>query len=195
MNLPEDRSAPPADTGIKLAGELDQLSKTIPPLNLKTVLVPTDFSENSKKALIYAVRLAQRNDSSLILFHAFELPEFVRQRPPDFSGGFNEEEMKLFDDARRRCEERLVTLSRDLQGCNVKIETAHRLGTPYEEIIKVARERGVDLIIIATHGYTGLEHFLLGSTTERVVRVSPCPVLVVRQEEQDFVSSRRFVAR
>ena len=195
MNLPEDRSAPPADTGIKLAGELDQLSKTIPPLNLKTVLVPTDFSENSKKALIYAVRLAQRNDSSLILFHAFELPEFVRQRPPDFSGGFNEEEMKLFDDARRRCEERLVTLSRDLQGCNVKIETAHRLGTPYEEIIKVARERGVDLIIIATHGYTGLEHFLLGSTRERVVRVSPCPVLVVRQEEQDFVSSRRFVAR
>ena len=195
MNLPEDRSAPPADTGIKLAGELDQLSKTIPPLNLKTVLVPTDFSENSKKALIYAVRLAQRNDSSLILFHAFELPEFVRQRPPDFSGGFNEEEMKLFDDARRRCEERLVTLSRDLQGCNVKIETAHRLGTPYEEIIKVARERGVVLIIIATHGYTGLEHFLLGSTTERVVRVSPCPVLVVRQEEQDFVSSRRFVAR
>jgi len=195
MNLPEDRSAPPADTGIKLAGELDQLSKTIPPLNLKTVLVPTDFSENSKKALIYAVRLAQRNDSSLILFHAFELSEFVRQRPPDFSGGFNEEEMKLFDDARRRCEERLVTLSRDLQGCNVKIETAHRLGTPYEEIIKVARERGVDLIIIATHGYTGLEHFLLGSTTERVVRVSPCPVLVVRQEEQDFVSSRRFVAR
>ena len=195
MNLPEDRSAPPADTGIKLAGELDQLSKTIPPLNLKTVLVPTDFSENSKKALIYAVRLAQRNDSSLILFHAFELPEFVRQRPPDFSGGFNEEEMKLFDDARRRCEERLVTLSRDLQGCNVKIETAHRLGTPYEEIIKIARERGVDLIIIATHGYTGLEHFLLGSTTERVVRVSPCPVLVVRQEEQDFVSSRRFVAR
>ena len=195
MNLPEDRSAPPADTGIKLAGELDQLSKTIPPLNLKTVLVPTDFSENSKKALIYAVRLAQRNDSSLILFHAFELPEFVRQRPPDFSGGFNEEEMKLFDDARRRCEERLVTLSRDLQGCNVKIETAHRLGTPYEEIIKVARERGVDLIIIATHGYTGLEYFLLGSTTERVVRVSPCPVLVVRQEEQDFVSSRRFVAR
>ena len=70
--------------------------------------------------------------------------------------------MKLFDDARRRCEERLVTLSRDLQGCNVKIETAHRLGTPYEEIIKIARERGVDLIIIATHGYTRLEHFLLG---------------------------------
>jgi universal stress protein A len=187
MNLPEDRSAPSA-TGIKPAGELDQLSKTIPPLNLKTVLVPTDFSENSKKALIYAVRLAQRNDSSLILFHAFELPEFVRQRPPDFSGGFNEEQMKLFDDATRRCEESLVMLSRDLQGSNVKIETLQRLGTPYEEIIKVARERSVDLIIVATHGYTGLKHFLLGSTTERVVRVSPCPVLVVGQEEQDFVS-------
>jgi universal stress protein A len=139
MNLPADRSAPSAN-GIKLAGELDQLSKTIPTLNLKTVLVPTDFSEN------------------------------------------------LFDEAAWRSEESLVRLSRDVQGSNVKIETLQRLGTPYEQIIKVARERGVDLIIIATHGYTGLKHFLLGSTTERVVRVSPCPVLVVRQEEQDFVS-------
>ena len=186
MNLSQDRSSSSA-TGIKLAEELDQLSKTVPPLNLKTVLVPTDFSENSKKALIYAVRLAQRNDSSLILFHALELPEFVQLRPPDISGRFNEAEMKLFDDAVRRCEDSLVRLSRDLGASNVKIETLQRVGKPYEEIIKIARERGVDLIIVGTHGYTGLKHFLLGSTTERVVRVSPCPVLVVRKEEQDFV--------
>lgn len=96
--------------------------------------------------------------------------------------------MKLFDAARRQSEKRLVRLSRDVQGSDVKIAILQRLGTPYEEIVKVAKERGVDLIVIATHGYTGLKHFLLGSTAERVVNVSPCPVLVVRQEERDFVS-------
>jgi nucleotide-binding universal stress UspA family protein len=75
-----------------------------------------------------------------------------------------------------------------VQESNVKTETRQRLGTPYEEIVKVAWERSADLIVMATHGYTGLKHFLLGSTTERVVRVSPCPVLVVRQQERDFVS-------
>ena len=186
MNFPEDRSAPSA-AEIKLREESDQLPKTIPPLNLKTILVPTDFSENSKKALIYAVRLAQRNDSSLILFHAFVLPEFVHHLPKDFSSA-NETLRKLFDDARQRSEERLVKLSREVQGSTVKIATSQRLGTPYEEIVKVARESKADLIVIGTHGHTGLKHVLLGSTAERVVNVSPCPVLVVRQEERDFVS-------
>lgn len=187
MNFPDDPSAPSA-AGVKLVGESDQPSRTIPSLNLKKLLVPTDFSEPSKKAFIYAVRLAQRNNSSVILFHVFESPEFVRQLPEHFSSESNEEIRKLFDAARRQSEERLVTLSRDVQESDVKIEILQRLGTPYEEIVKVAKERGVDLIVIATHGYTGLKHFLLGSTAERVVNVSPCPVLVERQEERDFVS-------
>ena len=69
----------------------------------------------------------------------------------------------------------------------MKIETLQRLGVPYEEIVDVATELAVDLIVIATHGYTTLKHFLLGSTTERVVRLAPCPVLVVREGERDFV--------
>ena len=69
----------------------------------------------------------------------------------------------------------------------MKIETLQRLGVPYEEIVDVAKELAVDLIVIATHGYTALKHFLLGSTTERVVRLAPCPVLVVREGERDFV--------
>jgi universal stress protein A len=170
------------------SSESDQLAKAIPPLNLKTILVPTDFSENSKKALIYAVRLAQRNDSNVILFHAFELPELVRQSRQNFYCESNQVRWNLFDDATRRSEERLVALSRDVQGSNVKIESSHCLGAPYEEIVRVARERDVDLIVIATHGYTGLKHFVLGSTTERLVTVSPCPVLVVHQKDRDFVS-------
>ena len=187
MTFPEDSSDPSTAKG-KSVEESSRPSKSIPSLQLKKLLVPTDFSANSKKALVYAVRLAQRNDSSVILFHVFESPEFVRQLPEDFSYKSNEEVRKLFDAAKRRSEERLLTLLRDMQASDVKIETLQRLGTPYEEIVKVAKETGVDLIVIATHGYTGVKHFLLGSTAERVVNVSPCPVLVVRQEERDFAS-------
>jgi universal stress protein A len=187
MNLPEDPSAPSASGG-NLIGESDQPSKIFPPLHLRKLLVPTDFSANSKKALIYAVRLAQRNNSSLILFHAFEPPEFVRQLPQDYSYEFHEETMKQCDTAMRRSAETLGMLSEAVKGSNIQIETSQRLGTPYEEIVKFAKEKEVDLIVIATYGYTGLKHFLLGSTAERVVRLAPCPVLVVRQEERDFVS-------
>jgi universal stress protein A len=90
----------------------------------------------------------------------------------------------------RRSAERLETLSRAVKASNIESESSQRLGTPYEEIVKVAKEMEVDLIIIATHGYTGLKHFLLGSTAERVVRLAPCPVLVVREEERDFVSQK-----
>jgi nucleotide-binding universal stress UspA family protein len=62
-----------------------------------------------------------------------------------------------------------------------------RLGHPYQEITDAARELKVDLIVISTHGYTGLKHVLLGSTAERIVRHAPCPVLTVREKEQDFV--------
>jgi nucleotide-binding universal stress UspA family protein len=187
MNYPEDPLASFA-AGIKVVAESDQPSKSIPSLHLKKLLVPTDFSENSKRALIYAVRLAQRNNSGLILFHVFESPEFVRQLPEDFSHDSNEELRKLYDAAKRRFEERLVTISRNVQGSNVKIETLQRLGTPYEEIVKVAKEKEVDLIVIGPHGYTDAKHVMLGSTTQRVVNTAPCPVLVVRQEERDFVS-------
>jgi nucleotide-binding universal stress UspA family protein len=152
----------PSAAGVKLVGELDQPSKTIPALQLKKLLVPTDFSE---------------------------LPEFVRQLPQDYSES-NEETRKQFETAMRRSAERLDTLSRAVKGSNIESESSQRLGTPYEEIVKVAKEMEVDLIVIATHGYTGLKHFLLGSTAERVVRLAPCPVLVVRAEERDFVSQK-----
>ena len=192
MNYPEDPLASFA-AGIKVVAESDQPSKSIPSLHLKKLLVPTDFSENSKRALIYAVRLAQRNNSGLILFHVFESPEFARQLPEDFSHESNEELRKLYDAAKRRFEERLVTISRNVQGSNVKIETLQRRGTPYEEIVKVAKEKEVDLIVIGTHGYTDPKHVLLGSTVQRVVTIAPCPVLVVCQEERDFVSYEESV--
>ena len=91
----------------------------------------------------------------------FELPDFFRQLPQDHSES-NEETRKQFDAVMRRSAERLETLSRAVKRSNIQIETSQRPGTPYEEIVKVAKEREVDLIVIATHGYTGLKHFLNG---------------------------------
>jgi universal stress protein A len=69
----------------------------------------------------------------------------------------------------------------------VEVQTQISMGNPYEEIVKVAKAEAVELIVIATHGYTGFKHFFMGSTAERVVRIAPCPVLVVREKEVDFV--------
>ena len=83
----------------------------------------------------------------------------------------------------------LETLQRTVAD-NVSSETALRQGSPYVEIIKAAKELGIDLIILATHGRTGLAHVFLGSTAERVVRHAGCPVLVVRESERDFVPTK-----
>lgn len=70
---------------------------------------------------------------------------------------------------------------------DVPVRTATRTGRAYDEIAAAARDENADLIVISTHGYTGLKHVLLGSTTERVVRHAPCPVLVIRQHEREFI--------
>ena len=111
MNFPEDFiGSRPTPEAILSESRISH-RQIVPSLHLRKLLVPTDFSENSKKALIYAVRLAQRNNSSLILFHVFEPPEFVRQVPQDYSYESHEEMRKLFDTAMRRSAESLETLS------------------------------------------------------------------------------------
>jgi nucleotide-binding universal stress UspA family protein len=78
-----------------------------------------------------------------------------------------------------------VAKADSVQGLHVRREV--REGTPFYEIIRFAREGDVDLIVMGTHGHTGLTHVLLGSVTEKVVRKAPCPVLTVRHPEHEFV--------
>jgi nucleotide-binding universal stress UspA family protein len=80
--------------------------------------------------------------------------------------------------------ERLQSLD---AGSGVKTQHIVRLGRAWQEVIEIAREQKSDLIILATHGYTGLKHVLLGSVAEKIVRHAPCPVLSVRPEERDFL--------
>lgn len=145
------------------------------PLRIKSILVPLDFSPPSKKALDYAVTFARQFKAKLTLLHVVE-----PVATPDFAASFPlmMEDDKLMAAAKNRLED-AVKAARIPRSAVEKILV--RFGRSFHEIADAARTRKVDLIIISTHGYTGLKHALLGSTTERVVRHAPCPVLVVRQ--------------
>jgi nucleotide-binding universal stress UspA family protein len=149
---------------------------------LKCILVPIDFSEYSKNALKYAVPFAKQFGAEIILIYVVEPTTY----PADFSfGQFGFPNVE--DEFRARGEEELSALMEKEIRNEVKASKQVRTGKAYLEIIKMAREKEVDLIIIATHGHSGVEHMLFGSTAEKVVRKAPCPVLSLRPDERDFI--------
>jgi nucleotide-binding universal stress UspA family protein len=142
----------------------------------RRILVPLDFSDRSLQALGTAVALAQRFGSRLAVAHV------TRRNRPDRH--IVAEQLGMTFDTRRAGRAKLVEfiereVPADLQPTHLVVD-----GVPFDEIAKAAKAWDADLIVIATHGYTGLKHVLLGSTAERVVRHAPCPVLVVRGREK-----------
>lgn len=139
------------------------------------LLVPIDFSEFSKNALNHAIALARQFRSELILIYVVEPTVY----PADL--GFGQVTIPNFE---RELEERgaagLKELARTSVPGELKCRTLVRTGKPFNEIIRLAEEEHVDLIVIATHGHTGVEHLIFGSTAEKVVKKAPCPVLMVR---------------
>ncbi len=148
---------------------------------IRKILVPVDFSGPSQKALRYARPFAEQFGASLTLIHVME-PIYY---PTDFGyvpmAPQEAEEQRLVELQRR-----LKQLGAEL-GATVSVQTVVRVGRAWKEIVDAAKAQGTDLIIVATHGYTGLQHALLGSVAEKVVRHAPCPALVVRTEEHDFL--------
>ena len=145
------------------------------PLRVKSILVPMDFSESSKTALNYALAVARQFKAAMTVLHVVEpvaTPDFA----PSFPLALENDQLMA---AARGELESAVKAARIPRGTVKTILV--RFGRSFHEIVEAARTCKVDLIIISTHGYTGLKHALLGSTTERVVRHAPCPVLVVRQ--------------
>ncbi len=148
---------------------------------IKKVLVPIDFSDYSKSALRYAVNFAKSFDSEIILIYVVEPIIY----PPDFSMG--QIAMPTFStDWDIRAKEELDKLAKNEISNSSKVKTIIRTGKPYVEIIDTAKEEDIDLIIIATHGHSGVEHLLFGSTAEKVVRKAPCPVLTLREPVKGF---------
>jgi len=146
-------------------------------LHLKRIMVPLDFSPLSKKALQYGVRLARQFSAEVTLFHV------VESAPKDFQGMMITFSNSNGSEPKRKLN--ALASSTRAKGV-VHVTATFRRGLPSHEIVEAAKELDVDLIVIATHGYTGWKHFTIGSTAERVVRAATCPVLVVREKEHDF---------
>lgn len=161
--------------GVSATGERTEV--VVPILKLNSILVPIDFSKISQKALDYAVPLAKQFGAKITLLHAIEPPPYSIDRTyvpmgEGFPTGPMKEELDAF--AKKMIEPELLK------------DVIVQVGTAFEVITNVARDFKADLIVITTHGRTGLKHVFMGSTAERVVRHAPCPVFVVRKRDHAF---------
>jgi universal stress protein A len=150
-------------------------------LHPRHILVPMDFSAAAGKALTYAEAFASTFGAKLTLLHVLE-PMVL---PSEFGYSYvptPEEESRQLEALKKKLNAAAAALETEASTrCEV------RIGRPWQEIVEAAREGDVDLLIITTHGRTGLKHVLMGSVAEKIVRHATCPVLVVRPEEKDFV--------
>ena len=144
---------------------------------INRILIPIDFSEVSLQALDYTVELGKPFGAELVAVHVVEPIYYAT--PADVYGPSANLGM-LLEEQQRVAAEQLAELEERLMKRGAKIETVLESGVPYQKIIEAAEQRKVDLIVMATHGRTGLSHLLLGSVAERVVRSAACPVLTVR---------------
>jgi nucleotide-binding universal stress UspA family protein len=144
-------------------------------MEVRQILAPTDFSEFSKQAVQCAYELAQTFGAKLLLLHVVELLVY-----PVEIFLVSEEGTTLLDDLERQARLDLAELvPKSLDGA-VEVLCQAVVGTPYLKIVEVAAAETVDLIVMSTHGRTGLSHLVMGSVAERVVRMAPCPVLTIR---------------
>ena len=151
-------------------------------IKLRKVLVPTDFSESARHALTYGTSFAREYEAELTLLHVVEnltvgyasdlFPVPMQEVFQEISGYAKTELAKLGAQAREK---------------NVSVVEHVAQGKPSAEIIRFARETEIDMIVLGTHGKGMLDQALFGSTTERVVRRAPCPVLTVRLAEHEFI--------
>jgi nucleotide-binding universal stress UspA family protein len=147
-------------------------------MKFNTVLFATDFSESSDHAFEYALMLAKQFDSRLTLIHVINEPVDLR--------GFYVPHIsfdKLEEEIEQGAWKVMEKFCRDHLGDYEKHDCHVVPGIPYDEIIKKAEEIGADLIVMGTHGRTGFDHVLFGSTAEKVVRKSPVPVMTIRINE------------
>jgi nucleotide-binding universal stress UspA family protein len=147
-------------------------------MQIRTILVPIDFSPNADVAMAWAIDLAGRYGASLTVAHVAQpvawpaSPDGMMFTPAD-----------ALATTRRELGESLDRTRVSIEASGIKAESALLDGIPAAEIAGLARRTGVDLIVMGTHGRTGIKHALLGSVSEKVLRTAPCPVLTVRMRE------------
>jgi nucleotide-binding universal stress UspA family protein len=161
-------------------------------MKLTRILAPTDFSKYSGFALEWAAYLAECLKADLVLFHVIseeegkiveevigegavvQIPKGIRQ--------------DVVEDRKKKLGEQYeMVVSRDIRA-SLKVEETVRIGVPFLEIVKAAKEKEVDLIVMGTHGRTGLSHVLIGSVAEKVVHHAHCGVLTVKHPQYKFIA-------
>jgi len=139
---------------------------------IKKILVPTDFSDYSDQAMQYATMLARTFKARILLIHVIESLIYTVTDTfivTDHFVALKTIAEPLLENARKK-----------IQKKGLRVETNLLTGVPYREILNKARRIGADVIVMGTHGRTGVEHLLLGSVAEKVVRLATCPVVTVR---------------
>lgn len=149
-------------------------------MGFKNILVPVDGSRFSSRALREAIKVAKRESGRIILLGVVELPVAGFEGYQEFSVNIELEE-QFSHRMKQILEQEAETLKKE----GISVDTVVRTGNPADEIVSLARSEKADLVVMTTHGRRGFMRFMLGSVAEKVVRTSPCSVLVVRPSEEE----------
>jgi nucleotide-binding universal stress UspA family protein len=157
-------------------------------MKLKRILVPTDFSDFSRHALDEAIEVGKTFRAEIVLLHVLE-PIYFATSSDVY--GYSANLAMLMEELRQSARRELERLGRAVGKRGLRVQTALASGAPHALIVDAANKRRADLIVISTHGRSGLSHMLMGSVAEKVLRGASCPVLIVRPQRR----ARRRAAR
>ena len=149
---------------------------------IKRILVPTDFSETAKHALSYGVSFGKEYEAEVLLLHVVETLAVGYA-----SDVFPVPMAEVFDEIAGYAKTEIGKLAAEIKGKGVAVREMVVQGKPSAEIVRIALEEQVDIIVVGTHGKGMLDQALFGSTAERVIRRAPCPVLTCRLHEHEFI--------
>jgi len=145
----------------------------------KNILYCTDFSESAQTALPFAIDITKKYGATLHVIHVYQEPEHLTEF--EISSQMKMDWVRIAQSLGTETEKKLQALCseiiQEVKSCQAKMLR----GKPHPEIIRYTKENGIDLIVLASHGLSGWEHVLFGSTAERVLRESPCNVLIIRK--------------
>ena len=147
---------------------------------MKKILVPTDFSEHAGYALKVAAQIARKNNCELFILNLLDLPTHMNDA---VSSGVNIPEVMLFLE---KTNDKLDELARESYLEGLQVKTSAKITKAFEGIVTYSKEHDIDLIVMGSHGSFGFQEMVIGSNTEKIVRASDIPVLVIKNEVKDF---------
>ena len=150
-------------------------------MQIKTILFPTDFSNGARAAMDHAISLAKDYNAKLVLLYVIQDISIAEWYIPSSISVTD-----LVEDMQKSAWNEMNKWNTEVSAKVKDVEKMVVRGVPFVEIIKTAKNKNADLVVIGTHGRTGIDHMLFGSTAEKVVRKSPCPVLTVRIAGKEF---------